>query len=57
MSEKDKIYQKFSDEELEYVYSYLDCDVDIKMFHKIEAKIRTQIKHFRDFDLKREAGV
>lgn len=48
----------FTDRELEYIYSYLDIDVNRVLYAKIEKKIRKQIKRYKDFDKnKRKKGA
>ena len=44
------IKAEFTDEELEYIYKYLDIDIDYKVFKGIENKIRKQVKKYLDFD-------
>lgn len=40
----------FTDEELEYIYSYLSCSKNYNLFRDIEKKIRKQIKSYYDID-------
>ena len=46
----DRLEAVFTDKELDYIYSYLDIDVDRDLYLRIEKKIRRQIKRYRDID-------